>query len=319
MRRLFSMLIFISLILSTPLVYSDIIITEVAPSGGGGFPYDWVEIQNTGTLAQDLTGWALGDLDPDGIPETRRFDFPGITLGVNERAVIHFTNGLSDSTINDNNPGYWDLYVISTEDDLPIEFETLVIFNNSDTIVDAVIYQLSNSSYYDSDVNTIENAGEWIRFPTEDQEEENIYFDPFVKYAEGSGFRRISGTDTDSSMDWAPVTKDQMTPGGDNLSTLIGDKFELSQNYPNPYLPSEYPVTKIKLSISETAKIKLKIYDINGALIKILLEDETLEPGQYIYSWDGTNDKGKEVQSGTFMIMATDGSKTKIKKMTILR
>ncbi|HDS09494.1 MAG TPA: hypothetical protein ENN73_04635 [Firmicutes bacterium] len=319
MRSFFPILILIGALLFSPTAFSDIIITEVAPSGGGGFTEDWVELQNIGTVAQDLTGWALGNLNPDGFPESRRFDFPGITVDVNQRVVIHFSYGISDTVINDNNPGYWDLYVNGNEDDLPIEFETIVIYNDSDTIVDAVIYQLASSSYCDSDVNTLEDLGEWIRFPSEEQEDENIYFDPFVKYSQGYGIRRISRVDSNTSLDWTPVAKDQMTPGGDNLSTLIGDKFEISQNFPNPYIPSEYPVTKIKLTVSEAVSIKLKIYDLNGALIKIMLDNETLQPGQYLFTWDGKNDKGREVQSGTFLIMATDGSETKIKKMTILR
>ncbi len=298
---------------------SAILITEVAPTGGGGFVEDWIELQNTGSLSQDLTGWAIGDLDPDGIPETRRYVMPAITLAAGQRLVVHYKAGLDDTVINDNNPGYWDLFVNGTEDVLPSTYETVVLYNDSNTIVDAIIYQVADSTYYDSDVNTIEDAGEWIREPTEEQTEENIYFDPFVRLSDGYGIKRISTEDSNTSADWALEKKADMTPGSDNLSIIIGDTFDVQQNYPNPFLPDEYPVTKIKVNVTELVKLKIKIYDITGALIKVIVEEDDFEPGQYIFSWDGLNDKGKEVQSGTFLIMVTDGSKTKIKKMTILR
>lgn len=319
MRKLLILTFSALLICFTIKVNADIIITELAPAGGGSFSEDWIEIQNTGDSPQDLTGWGLGDLDPDGIPETRRVDFPPVTLQSNQRAVIHFTNGVNDSTVNDNNPGFWDFYVNSTEDELPFTYETVVVYNDSDTIVDAVIYQLAESSFYDSDVNTIENANEWVRTPTEEELEENVFFDPFVKIANGYGIKRLGSDDTNTSADWAIVKKEDMTPGGNNLEIAIGDKFTISQNYPNPFIVDDNQITKIKVTVSEPVKLKIKIYDISGLLIRVIVEDKLFDPGQYIFSWNGNNDKKAKVESGTYMIIVTDGSETRVKKMTLLR
>ena len=48
--------------------------------------------------------------------------------------------------------------------------------------------------------------------------------------------------------------------------TINLDKFKLSQNYPNPFNPD----TKLDLLIPKGKNFSLKIYDINGVMIKDL-------------------------------------------------
>ncbi|MBU1545115.1 MAG: T9SS type A sorting domain-containing protein, partial [Proteobacteria bacterium] len=64
----------------------------------------------------------------------------------------------------------------------------------------------------------------------------------------------------------------------------LPNKFELSQNYPNPFNPT----TIIKFSISESAKVKLEVYNMLGQKLKELI-NSTLEAGyqQIEFSADG--------------------------------
>ena len=48
----------------------------------------------------------------------------------------------------------------------------------------------------------------------------------------------------------------------------VATNFELSQNYPNPFNPS----TKIQFSVPQMEKVKVEVYDIQGSLIKTLVE-----------------------------------------------
>ena len=52
--------------------------------------------------------------------------------------------------------------------------------------------------------------------------------------------------------------------------TGIPESFSLSQNYPNPF----NPVTSIKFDIAKNTPVKLSIYDINGKLVRELVNSE---------------------------------------------
>jgi hypothetical protein len=51
------------LVASTAPVHANIIISEVAPYASGNTVYaaDWFELTNTGSSAQDITGWKMDD------------------------------------------------------------------------------------------------------------------------------------------------------------------------------------------------------------------------------------------------------------------
>ncbi len=53
--------------------------------------------------------------------------------------------------------------------------------------------------------------------------------------------------------------------------------FSLEQNYPNPFNPS----TTIKFALNEKLNVNLKIYDILGKEIAILLDNESKTAGNY--------------------------------------
>ncbi|HEY5533441.1 MAG TPA: T9SS type A sorting domain-containing protein [Ignavibacteria bacterium] len=64
----------------------------------------------------------------------------------------------------------------------------------------------------------------------------------------------------------------------------VANKFELSQNFPNPF----NPVTSIKFSIQEKSFVKLNIYDINGRLMTNLVNNN-LSAGEYKYDFNAGN------------------------------
>jgi photosystem II stability/assembly factor-like uncharacterized protein len=60
--------------------------------------------------------------------------------------------------------------------------------------------------------------------------------------------------------------------------------FKLFQNYPNPFNLA----TNLRFEISELRFIKIKIYDLLGKEISLIL-NKNLSPGKYEIQWDGTN------------------------------
>jgi len=73
------------------------------------------------------------------------------------------------------------------------------------------------------------------------------------------------------------------------------DSPNLVQNYPNPFNPT----TTIKYELSSKGKVQIKIFNIYGQLVRELVHDES-DPGEYQVTWDGKNDDGQKVTSGTY-------------------
>jgi hypothetical protein len=98
---------------------------------------------------------------------------------------------------------------------------------------------------------------------------------------------------------------------GDDASVMVN---RLYQNEPNPFNPR----TTIKFSLAQNGSAKVLIYDVNGRLVKTLV-DGNLAAGPHSLTWDGTNDDGKHVGSGVFWAQMKAGSFVSNKKMVILK
>jgi photosystem II stability/assembly factor-like uncharacterized protein len=88
----------------------------------------------------------------------------------------------------------------------------------------------------------------------------------------------------------------------------------LSQNHPNPFNPS----TEIRFSTPEKGKVQLRIYDVSGRLVRVLV-DKALPAGWHTASWDGRNSTGTSVASGIYFYQLRAGKLIESKKMVLLR
>jgi hypothetical protein len=100
--------------------------------------------------------------------------------------------------------------------------------------------------------------------------------------------------------------------------TGIGDepqlRTRLEQNAPNPFNPS----TRIVFDIDKSAFVSLKIYDVSGKLVRVLVE-ETRPPRQYEERWDGKDSRGRAVTSGVYFYRLETGGSTHTRKMVFLK
>jgi len=92
------------------------------------------------------------------------------------------------------------------------------------------------------------------------------------------------------------------------------DRFALFQNFPNPF----NPVTRIKYQIPVNAHVGIKIFDINGKLIKILV-NKTQHPGSYEVDWNSDNPHGQRVASGIYLVQMEAGSFRAVRKIVLLK
>ena len=98
---------------------------------------------------------------------------------------------------------------------------------------------------------------------------------------------------------WA-IDNLQVQPGVTSVADggeSVPRAFSLAQNYPNPFNPT----TTINYTVAKTSRIKLNVYNIMGQHVRSLLADETQSAGTYSLQWDGRNDLGSQVASGTYI------------------
>ncbi len=87
------------------------------------------------------------------------------------------------------------------------------------------------------------------------------------------------------------------------------ESYQLFQNYPNPFNPS----TKISYSIPNQSPVSLKIYDVLGNEVGVLVNEEK-SVGSYSVEFDGNN-----LSSGLYLYKIQAGGFVETKKMILLK
>jgi len=98
------------------------------------------------------------------------------------------------------------------------------------------------------------------------------------------------------------------------LGGNVPKKPSLGQNYPNPFNPT----TEIKYDIAKTEKVTVRIFDILGQEVKVLVDGVT-SPGHYSVTWDGKNVAGNQVATGVYFYRLETTDFVDVKKMIMLK
>lgn len=94
-------------------------------------------------------------------------------------------------------------------------------------------------------------------------------------------------------------------------SSETANTFSLKQNYPNPF----NPVTNISFELQRSALVSLKVYDVSGAEVETLVNNETMHAGSttMLYNAD-------KLSSGIyFYSLFIDGRKVDTRKMMLIK
>jgi hypothetical protein len=91
-------------------------------------------------------------------------------------------------------------------------------------------------------------------------------------------------------------------------------KFNLKENYPNPFNPT----TTIPFDVLDEGHMTLGIYDVNGQLVRQLVNEDYVS-GSYTAVWDGRNNEGKEMHSGIYVYLMTSDKLTLSGKMLLVK
>ena len=95
---------------------------------------------------------------------------------------------------------------------------------------------------------------------------------------------------------------------------LIPDVYALHQNYPNPF----NPVTNIRYDLPEDAHVMIRIFDIQGRMVKTLVSGQE-KAGRKSIIWDATNQIGEQVAAGMYLYLIQAGEFQKTRKMVLLK
>ena len=107
---------------------------------------------------------------------------------------------------------------------------------------------------------------------------------------------------------WDPQTRDY-TVGITPISTVVPSKFELAQNFPNPFNPT----TKINFSLPRTGFTSLKVYSIQGKEVATLVNND-LSAGTYSFEFDAS-----ALSSGIYFYTLKADNVSETKKMFLVK
>ena len=100
----------------------------------------------------------------------------------------------------------------------------------------------------------------------------------------------------------------------DNHIKTLPISFQLNSARPNPFNAS----TELSFNTDTSDKFTLKIYNIEGKLVKTVIEDKPLNSGTHKYLWDGTSNNNKNVASGTYIYELKNSSGKSLSKTMAL-
>lgn len=93
------------------------------------------------------------------------------------------------------------------------------------------------------------------------------------------------------------------------INGVIPSDFALEQNYPNPFNPA----TNIRFSLPEANQVTLKVYDMLGREVALLM-NQFMAPGKFEITFDASN-----LSTGIYTYSLTAGDFQSVKKMILIK
>lgn len=99
-----------------------------------------------------------------------------------------------------------------------------------------------------------------------------------------------------------------------DIITELPNKFELKNNYPNPFNPT----TTISFNLPQNSYVRLEIFNAVGELIRTLV-DQNYGPGNYSSIWNARDDFGYKVNSGIYLYRIVTQNFVETKRMVLMK
>ncbi len=112
--------------------------------------------------------------------------------------------------------------------------------------------------------------------------------------------------------DWVLCTV--TTSGVSDVPGLARAKTQLAGNAPNPFNPA----TTISYYLAEPGFVRLEVFDVAGRLVKSLVA-ESVMAGDHQVRWNGEDEAGRSVASGTYFARMQSGGFRSVQSMALVR
>ena len=80
----------------------------------------------------------------------------------------------------------------------------------------------------------------------------------------------------------------------------------------------EHPVTNIRYDLPEDADVMIRIFDIQGRMVKTLVSGQE-KAGRKSIVWNATNNLGEPISAGMYIYMIQAGEFRQVRKMVLLK
>lgn len=245
-----------------------------------------VLIETTPTLGPNAnTTGAAGDID-----------YRVFAQGVYVYYVLSTNNGIAS-------------YLLVNDEIVPVELTSFTAHCETDGIhLNWTTVSETNNRGFEVErkMNTDPNLSIWstvgfVSGQGTSTEENHYYFiDALSGVKTGNVSYRLKQYDLDGTVTYSQVL----------TVSLIPNKFELLQNFPNPFNPSTF----INFHLPKNCIVSLKVFDILGKEVKNILDHEFKEAGVHQVNFDGSN-----LASGMYIYKLNAGEFSQIRKMMLLK
>jgi hypothetical protein len=93
---------------------------------------------------------------------------------------------------------------------------------------------------------------------------------------------------------------------------------QLDQNYPNPFSRSTHGVTNISYTLASAGDLRVQMFDTRGALVRTIVSGYQ-EAGTYVANWNGLDDAGRQVASGSYSYVLTMNGRSVTRSMVVVK
>ncbi len=150
-----------------------------------------------------------------------------------------------------------------------------------------------------ADISHVVSAGPFMLRPQE-------HLVLHLVLAAGSGLEQLR-----KSVDTAQSFARTLSTASDPTAPLT---WHLEHNYPNPFNAG----TSIRYTVATAGPVRLDIFDVLGRHLRTLT-DGYREAGSHTVHWDGLNEQGFSIPSGTYFCRLQGKGQTLLRKLTLLR
>jgi len=113
-------------------------------------------------------------------------------------------------------------------------------------------------------------------------------------------------------------TSEFFGPFSGQVASPVLNEYKLYSNYPNPFNPETTIRFDVFAANGQMENINIQIYNSLGQRVRTLV-NEAMSIGEYSITWDGKDDNGRRIATGTYFYQLQVGDFTSTKKMSLLK